>query len=172
MGFVAKPFVRRSSGISGVIATHTPTIFIALQRSKNVGLPRRLLILRSRCQGGFQTLIPPHGSSNPATPASQCGLPTRPPSYRERRAIPGHFSHGASSPRTRFQEIVGRLARNLQPSFKIFPNYERLSGDQVRLWTARPPWQCMSFFAEGPFRAAALGQRARDYETRIRPVTA
>jgi hypothetical protein len=25
----------------------------------------------------------------------------------------GHFSRGASSPRTRFQEMVGRLARNL-----------------------------------------------------------
>jgi hypothetical protein len=58
--------------------------------------------------------IPPCGSSNPATPASQCGLPTRPPRYRERRAIPGHFSRGASSPRTRLQEIVGRLARNLR----------------------------------------------------------
>src|SRR5262249_1887347 len=39
-------------------------------------------------------IVPPYGGSNPATPASQCGLPTRPPSYRERRAIPGHFSRG------------------------------------------------------------------------------
>jgi len=35
--------------------------------------------------------IPPCGSSNPATPASQCGLPTRPLSYRGKRAIPAHF---------------------------------------------------------------------------------
>src|SRR5262249_27621518 len=62
------------------------------------------------------------GSTAAASAASQSGLPTRPPSYRERRAIPGHFSHGASSPRTRFQEIVGRFARNLQLYLKIFPN--------------------------------------------------
>ena len=59
-------------------------------------------------------LIPPYGGSNPTTPASQCGLPTRPPSYRERCAIPGRFSRGALSPRTRFQEIVGRCVRNLR----------------------------------------------------------
>ena len=55
---------------------------------------------RSRSIVGRKSPIRPYGSSNPATPASQCGLPTRPPSLRQERAIQGYFSRWASSPRS------------------------------------------------------------------------
>jgi hypothetical protein len=54
-------------------------------------------------------------TSNPATPGSQCGLPTRPLSHREKRAIPAHFGRWAFVSAHRFRRN-SRQARPKSPT--------------------------------------------------------